>query len=122
MYGLDARLREPHHRGAGDLQPVAYVPGCLIAVEGLEVVPYGDALVELPEPPGLYDAPKLVLPHQDDLSELPGVSLQVREKAQELQALGAHLLGLVDDQDSVFPAAVALEQEAVKAVHEGLVR
>ena len=86
----------------------------LLSVQGVEMIPGGDTLVELAELGLREQLLELRLPDQDYLYQLLLLGLDVGEHAYLLQNGGQEVLGLVDYEDHVLAPHAFLEQEPVK--------
>jgi hypothetical protein len=121
--GVERGVRHPYLAlAARDPEAVADVLLRLHAREPVEVVARGHALGELAEVAPREQLAQLRLPEQDDLDQLLGVGLQVRDEADLLEHLRGEGLGLVDQEDDVPARRPRLQQERVELVHEVLER
>ena len=84
---------------AGHGQTVAQVQMGLDAIQGLELPTQGNALGELPEFGTLEEGVELGLAEQDDLEQLLGRRLQVRQQPKLFEDNGIEILRLVDDDN-----------------------
>jgi hypothetical protein len=77
-----------------------------------------DALPQLPQLGRLQHGVELGLRDQDDLDQLRGVGLEVREEPHLLERLAVEVLRLVDQQQHAAPFLALREEEAVELIHQ----
>ena len=106
--------------GTADRDAVTHVRRRLIPVERLQVVARGHALRKLSQVIARERVTELGLADQQDLQQLFGVRLEVRQQANLLQEFRIEVLGLIDDQDGAPTALVCGQQMAVQRVRESL--
>ena len=105
---------------AGDAQAVPHVVGRPRRVQGLQVHARDDALRELLEIGARQQRAQLGLADENDLQQLAFGGLEVGEQAQEFEQFGSQALRLVDDEQALLAARMAVEQEAVERIDAGL--
>ena len=106
--------------GAGDAQAMAHVRGGLVLRQRDEVVAAGDALGELAQVVAVEQFAQLGLADQDDLQQLLGAGLEVRQQAHLLEHGGLEVVGLVDDDHDALALGVGAQQVGVQDVDEVL--
>ena len=99
---------------AGDPETGPDILRDLVSRERLDPAAQGDPLLELAQSREGQAVPELGLAHQQDLEQLVGRRLEVREESDLLERLGRQVLGLVDDQHGVEPGPASLDQEGVQ--------
>ena len=113
-----ARGEELAVAAGGDAQPVAHVLARLRRAERAQAPAHADALAQLAQLVRVELVVELGLPEQQDLDQLRGRGLEVREQPDLLERLGREVLRLVDDQQHAAALALLLEQELVELVRE----
>src|SRR5438105_7361195 len=118
----DARERigreDVARRGAGLLEAGPDVERHLRRRERAEANAERDALPELAEARIGEDRVELGLAREHDLEDLLARRLEVREQAQLLEYLRAHVLRLVDQERDVAAGARVLDQELVQPLEQ----
>lgn len=77
-----------------------------------------DSLAELAQSVFTQDPLKLGLSHEDDLKQLLLVGLQVREQTELFQEVKGEVLGLVNDQEDVFPPLDSVQEDVINLLYE----
>ena len=114
------RRREGLGSGAGDAHAVLHVRRGLAGGQRVQVIAARDALCQLPQFRLVEQVAQLRLPDQDDLQQLRGRRLEVREQPHLFERLRAQVLRLVHDQHDATAAGVRVEQVAAEHVHQDL--
>src|SRR5204862_8136256 len=87
-------------------------------VERLQLVPNGDALVELPQLRRSQQRLQVQLPDEDDLQQFFLVGLEIRQDADLLEHRQRQVLRLVDDQHGARLERNQREQEIVERLDQ----
>ncbi|EKD35743.1 MAG: hypothetical protein ACD_75C01796G0002 [uncultured bacterium] len=96
--------------------PVKDVRRDIGGFERFQMIPGGDALIDLSISGIAKNFQEFRLADQHDLQQFAGIGLKIGKQPQLFQNLHVEILGLVDDQGSVAPPGVSRKQIAVQAV------
>ena len=77
-----------------------------------------DSLAELVQSVFTQDPLKLGLSHEDVLKQLLLFGLQVREQTELFKEVKGEVLGLVNDQEDVFPLLDSIQEDVINLFHE----
>lgn len=77
-----------------------------------------DSLAELAQFIFIQDPLKLGLSHEDDLKQFLLVGLQVREQTELFKEVKGEVLGLVNDQEDVFPPLDSVLEDVINLLYE----
>ena len=97
---------------------MAHVLARLRRAERAQAPAHADALAQLAQLSRVELVVELGLPEEQDLDQLRGRGLEVREQPDLLQRLGREVLRLVHDQQHAAAIALLLEQELVELVEQ----
>ena len=101
-----------------DLHAVMDVLDHLRLTQCRQVVAHRDALLELHEARMFELLAQLRLAEQENLDELLGLGLEIRDQAHLLQGRERQVLRLVDDEDDVLVLSEHVDQELVDRVED----
>src|SRR5262249_38959073 len=99
---------------AGDAKARADVVAGLLLGQRRYAAAKADSLLELTQLGTVQRVQQLRLAHEQDLQELFGLGLEVREKPDLLDSAKVQVLRLIEDEHGVLASSAPLEQEIVQ--------